>query len=223
MPPPPLAEPVVHIDDARFKVTEWRFATGAETGWHVHGHDYVIVPLTDGILGLDEPGGVRREAPLTRGVPYSRRVGVSHNVTNAGGAPLAFLEVEVVDDAVARRRREVLIRFMAAWNARDVDGLMACMADSCAFHSSAGPDAEGSRYLGRDAVRAAYAAMFDAFPQAAWTADLHHVAGDTGLSEWRFAGTDGTGRPVDVQGCDIFRFDGDLIALKDSYRKARSA
>jgi hypothetical protein len=27
---------------------------------------------------------------------------------------------------------------------------------------------------------------------------------------------------VDVQGCDIFRFDGDLIALKDSYRKARS-
>jgi hypothetical protein len=29
--------------------------------------------------------------------------------------------------------------------------------------------------------------------------------------------------PVDVQGCDIFRFDGDLIALKDSYRKARSA
>ena len=204
MTPPPRAEPVVHIDDARFKVTEWRFATGAETGWHVHGHDYVIVPLT-------------------RGVPYSRRVGVSHNGTNAGGAPLAFLEVEVVDDAVAHRRREVLIRFMAAWNARDVDGLMACMADSCAFHSSAGPDAEGSRYLGRDAVRAAYAAMFDAFPQAAWTADLHHVAGDTGLSEWRFTGTDGTGRTVDVQGCDIFRFDGDLIALKDSYRKARSA
>lgn len=220
---PPLAEPVVHIDDARFKVTEWRFATGAETGWHVHGHDYVIVPLTDGILGLDEQGGVRREAPLTQGVPYSRRVGVSHNVTNAGGAPLAFLEVEVVDDAVAHRRRDVLIRFMAAWNARDVGGLMACMAADCAFHSSAGPDAEGTRYQGRDAVRAAYAAMFDTFVQAAWTADSHHVAGDTGLSEWRFTGTDGTGRAVDVQGCDIFRFDGDLIALKDSYRKARSA
>ena len=42
------AVPVVHIDDDRFKVTEWQFAPGAETGWYVHGHDYVIVPLTDG-------------------------------------------------------------------------------------------------------------------------------------------------------------------------------
>lgn len=218
----PLAEPVVHIDDARFKVTEWRFAKGAETGWHVHGHDYVIVPLTDGLLGLEEPGGVRREAPLTQGVPYSRRVGVSHNVINAGSAPLAFLEVEVVDDAVAHRRTEVLIRFMAAWNARDVEALMACMAADCAFHSSAGPDAEGARHVGRDAVRTAYAAMFEAFPKAAWTADRHHVVGDTGLSEWRFTGTNKAGSQVEMQGCDIFRFDGDLIARKDSYRKARS-
>ncbi len=218
----PNAEAVVHIDDARFKVTEWRFAAGAETGWHVHGHDYVIVPLTDGILGLDEPGGLRREAGLTQGVPYSRRVGVSHNVTNAGSTPLAFLEVEVVDDAVAHRRRDVLVRFMAAWNARDVDGLMACMAADCAFHTSVGAEAEGTRHHGREAVRASYAAMFDTFPQAAWTDDRHTVMGETGLSEWRFVGTDRTGRQVDVQGCDIFRFDGDLIALKDSYRKARS-
>ncbi len=217
----PIAEPVVHIDDARFKVTEWRFATGAETGWHVHGHDYVIVPLTDGVLGLEEAGGLRREAPLTQGIPYSRRVGVSHNVINATGAPMAFLEVEVVDDAAAHRRRDVLVRFLAAWNARDVEGLMACMAVDCAFHSSAGGQAEGTRHIGRDAVRASYSAMFEAFTQAAWTADSHHVAGDTGVSEWRFVGTDKAGATVDVQGCDIFRFDGDLIALKDSYRKAR--
>ena len=51
-----VAEPVVHIDDDRFNVTEWRFAPGAETGWHRHGHDYVIVPLTDGTLHLDLPG-----------------------------------------------------------------------------------------------------------------------------------------------------------------------
>ena len=122
---------------------------------------------------------------------------------------------------VAQRRRDVLVRFMAAWNARDVDGLMACMADECAFQSSAGREAEGTLHQGREAVRVSYEAMFAGFPQAAWTADRHHVAGDTGLSEWRFVGTDITGRQVDVQGCDIFRFDGDLVALKDSYRKAR--
>lgn len=218
----PQATHVVHIDDDRFKVTEWRFAPGAETGWHVHGHDYVIVPLTDGTLGLDVHEGAAFTAALTQGLPYSRREGVHHNVTNAGSAPLAFLEVETVADAAAHRRRDTLVRFMAAWNARDVGALMACMAAECAFHASAGPDAEGRRFVGREAVRAAYAAMFDTFPQAAWTADSHHVAGDTGLSEWRFVGTDRSGKTVDVQGCDIFRFDGDLIALKDSYRKNRS-
>jgi beta-alanine degradation protein BauB len=219
----PSAEPVVHIDDDRFKVTEWRFVPGAETGWHVHGHDYVIVPLTDGKLLLQEPGGASREAPLTRHVPYSRRTGVEHNVVNGGPGPLAFLEVEVVDDARTRTREALLERFCAAWNAHDVDALMACMAENCAFHVSSGPDAEGTRYTGRDAVRAGYAAVFAAFPDAQWRDGRHRVTGDQGVSTWRFVGHDETGRLHEVDGCDLFTFDGDLIGLKDSYRKARTA
>jgi len=65
---PATAIPVVHIDDTRFKVTEWQFAPGAETGWHVHGHDYVIVPLNDGTLGLDLPQGAHNDAKLVQGV-----------------------------------------------------------------------------------------------------------------------------------------------------------
>ncbi|MBB4002104.1 nuclear transport factor 2 family protein [Aurantimonas endophytica] len=215
------AEPVVHIDDDRFKVTEWRFAPGAETGWHIHGHDYVIVPLTDGTLGLEGPGGASQQARLTQGVPYSRRTGVAHNVINDGETPLAFLEVEVVDSDLSARRLAVLDRFMGAWNARDVEGLMACMAQDCAFNASAGPGAEGKRHVGREAVRAAYAGLFDAFPEAAWTNGRHAIMGDTGLSSWRFVGTSTGGQKVDVDGCDVFAFSGDLIALKDSYRKAR--
>lgn len=215
------AEPVVHIDDDRFRVTEWRFAKGAETGWHIHGHDYVIVPLTDGTLGLEGPDGAQAQASLTQGVPYSRRTGVAHNVINAGDAPLSFLEVEVVEDDLAARRLAVLDRFLAAWNTRDVDALMACMAEECAFHASAGPEAEGKRHVGREAVRAAYAGLFEAFPEAAWTRGRHVVTGTTGLSSWRFVGTSKTGQTVEVDGCDIFAFSGDLISLKDSYRKAR--
>jgi ketosteroid isomerase-like protein len=217
----PQATPVTHIDDDRFRATEWRFAPGAETGWHRHGHDYVIVPLTDGTLTLEEPGGGTRLAGLTAHVPYSRREGVEHNVINGGAAPLAFLEVEVVDDALAEAREATLARFMDAWNARDVDGLMDCMAEDCAFHAAAGPDAEGARHVGREAVRAAYAAIFDAWPEAAWRDGRHAVAGDTGVSSWRFVGTDRAGRRVEVGGCDLFAFDGERIALKDSYRKAR--
>ena len=112
---PATATPVVHIDDDRFRVTEWQFQPGAETGWHRHGHDYVIVPLCDGTLSLDLPEGQKAEAKLTQGVPYSRRVGVEHNVINGSNSqPLAFLEVEVVDDATAHRRRDTMVAMMAA-------------------------------------------------------------------------------------------------------------
>ena len=119
------------------------------------------------------------------------------------------------------RRIVVLERFLAAWNARDIDGLMVCMADRCAFHASSGPGDGGLCHSGRDAVRAAYAGLFSAFPQAAWLSGRHIVTGETGLSSWRFVGTTTTGQTVEVDGCDLFAFDGDLIALKDSYRKAR--
>ena len=41
---------------------------------------------------------------------------------------------------------------------------------------------------------------FEAFPQAEWTEGQHAVAGDTGLSTWRFIGTTAGGAAVDVQG-----------------------
>lgn len=185
-------------------------------------HDYVIVPLTDGTLTLDMPGGQQVQAQLRQGVPYSRRVGVEHNVTNGSlSAPLSFLEVEVVDDAVAHRRQGTMERLMAAFNARDIDALMACMSAKCSFHAASGSEVEGTVHRGAEAVRAAYASIFEAFPQAAWTEGAHIVSGETGLSTWRFIGTTRDGASVDVRGCDVFAFEGDLIALKDSYRKAR--
>jgi beta-alanine degradation protein BauB len=127
----------------------------------------------------------------------------------------------VVDDALARRRRATMAAMMAAFNARDLEGVMACMAADCAFHAASGPEAEGQVHRGRDAVRKATAAVFEAFPKAAWTEGRHSVAGDTGLSTWRFVVCRVDGTTVDVRGCDILGFAGDLIAVKDSYRKAR--
>ena len=53
------ATSISQIQNDRVIVTEWRFAPGAETGHHVHGHDYVVVPLTSGLLKLEEPTGTR--------------------------------------------------------------------------------------------------------------------------------------------------------------------
>ena len=93
----PQATATVRIDDGRVKATEWAFAPGAETGWHTHGYDYVIVPLTDGRLLLEEPGGGTRKAELMLGIPYARKAGVKHNVINDGDREMRFLEVEIVN------------------------------------------------------------------------------------------------------------------------------
>ena len=51
------AEPLVHIGEPHGRMTEFRFQPGAETGWHRHMADYVVVPLLDGDLLLEERGG----------------------------------------------------------------------------------------------------------------------------------------------------------------------
>ncbi len=92
----PEAKKTVRLeDDGRVQATEWAFTPGAETGWHIHQYDYVIVPLTDGRLLLEEPGGAERKAELKHGIPYARKAGVHHNVVNDGDGELRFLEVEI--------------------------------------------------------------------------------------------------------------------------------
>lgn len=90
------AAATVRIDEPQVRVTEFRFAPGAETGWHRHAHDYVVVPLLDGKLLLEEPGGSSRVAELRAHLPYVRLAGVEHNVVNPNEFEFAFLEVELL-------------------------------------------------------------------------------------------------------------------------------
>ena len=78
----------------RVIVTEWRFARGAETGWHRHQYDYVVVCLTTGKL-LAETATGNIEMELQLGQSYTRPVGVEHNIVNAGVGEFAFVEVEL--------------------------------------------------------------------------------------------------------------------------------
>jgi len=94
MTPRPQAIPTTQIDNARVIVTEWRFAPGAETGWHTQGHDYVVVPTISGMLHLETPEGLK-EFPLIAGKSYTRGAGVNHNVINASAHEVAFIEIEI--------------------------------------------------------------------------------------------------------------------------------
>ena len=89
----PSARPRVQIDNERTRVTEWRFEPGAATGWHRHEYDYVVVPMTTGVLRLEAPDGVH-DAELTAGSAYFRNAGVEHDVINANPHEFVFVEIE---------------------------------------------------------------------------------------------------------------------------------
>ena len=82
------------IDNERVIVTEYRFAPGANTGWHRHEHDYVVVPLMDGRVKLETAQG-ESFAEMKVGSPYFRKAGVEHDVINANEGEYAFIEIEL--------------------------------------------------------------------------------------------------------------------------------
>jgi len=88
------ATATVQIDNERVSVTEWKFAPGAETGWHRHQYDYVVVPQTSGKLLLKTKDG-DSVSELSSGRSYFRRAGVEHNVINASEGEFVFIEIEM--------------------------------------------------------------------------------------------------------------------------------
>jgi steroid delta-isomerase-like uncharacterized protein len=111
--------------------------------------------------------------------------------------------------------------FADAWNRHDVDALMSMMTTDCVFAASGGNAVDGERHEGQRAVRAAFAAVFEQYPDAHWGHARHFVTEDRGVSEWTFTGTRRDGKRVEVTGCDVFTFQSGRIAVKNSFRKHR--
>ena len=94
---PGTAIPTVQIETDTLRVTRWDFPKkGANTGWHRHAYDYVVVPLFDGVLEIEGKDGTRTKAPMQNGVSYARKAGVEHDVINANDGPVAFVEIELL-------------------------------------------------------------------------------------------------------------------------------
>lgn len=88
------ATSISHVENFRVIVTEWHLLPGAETGHHVHSHDYVVVPLTDGALRMQDEQGFR-DVQLCAGAAYARPAGIAHNVMNPTGSEFRFVEIEL--------------------------------------------------------------------------------------------------------------------------------
>lgn len=110
----------------------------------------------------------------------------------------------------------------AAFDAHDLDGILAHFSDDAVFEGPRGPDRWGQRFVGKQMVRDAFAARFAGIPDIRYQDDEHFVDGDRGASEWTLSGTTTTGQRIEVRGCDLWTFRDGKVVKKDSYWKIRT-
>lgn len=118
---------------------------------------------------------------------------------------------------------ELLQAFGDAWNRHDIEALMGFMHEDCVFHAVGGPELLGRTFTGRQAVREGFELAWRNFPDAAWRAPQHFVAGDRGVTESTFCGTRADGSRIEARMVDVFTFRDGRIAVKNAYRKDRPA
>ena len=101
-----------------------------------------------------------------------------------------------------------------AFNAHDLDAIMSFFTEDCIFDTP-----RGQRLVGTEQVRQGFQARFDGIPDIEYTEARDFVSGDRGVSEWTIRGTQATGEPIEVRGCDLFEFTDGKISRKDAYWK----
>ena len=109
-----------------------------------------------------------------------------------------------------------------AFNRHDLPAIMAYFADDCVFYVVGGPEVYGTRYVGKEAIGAAFASVWADMPDARWDHHSHFVCGDRAVSEWTFSGTSRDGsRRIEAEGCDLFTLRDGKIIRKQAFRKNR--
>lgn len=114
---------------------------------------------------------------------------------------------------------QLLLALCAAFNAHDLDGVMAHFAEDSSLDMPKGSAPWGTRFVGKEAVRKGLAMRLEATPDVHYGEDRHWVSGSLGVSEWLLTGTTRAGVKVEVRGCDHYAFRGGKVVRKDSYWK----
>ncbi|MGD9739499.1 MAG: nuclear transport factor 2 family protein [Bauldia sp.] len=117
--------------------------------------------------------------------------------------------------------RSTLVALCDAFNAHDLDRIMAFFADDAILEMPRGAAPWGSRYEGNPAIRQALAGRFEGLPDVHYGNAEHFVdeAERTGMSKWLLTGTARDGTRTEVWGCDFYTFREGLVVRKDSYWK----
>lgn len=120
-----------------------------------------------------------------------------------------------IDDAAALEA--TIERYNDAWNAHDVDAIVALHAPGMVFaNHTAGEQVEG------DGVRAHIARIFENWPDLVFRGRRLYARDGLVVSEWTAAATASDGRRLEWDGVDIFPFRDGLILRKDVYSSSHA-
>ena len=117
--------------------------------------------------------------------------------------------------------KQDLQSYSDAWNAHDIEAIMAFMTRDCVFEPGGGAERYGARFEGYDAVRERFVEVWTDIPDVRFENAIHFSEGDYGCSEWTLVGTTRDGVAIEVDGCDVFTFENGKIKSKRSYIKQR--
>ena len=115
------------------------------------------------------------------------------------------------DTAELRRIKKLWVRHSIAEDRRDIDGLIATLAPSCAYEIMP----TGQRWQGHDGARAFYTDLFAAFPDNRFALSeivvgpqgVFEVATLTGTNLGPWAGVPASGLPVSLEVLILFPWD----------------
>ena len=112
-------------------------------------------------------------------------------------------------------------RLFDAFNRHDADGVVALMTPDVVFDAAVGAEVYGTRFNGREAVRAAFAKTFADLPGVRWD-DVRTYPGDGyATTTWTMRATRADGLRLEVEGVDLFTLRDGLVAVKRAFRKER--
>ena len=108
-------------------------------------------------------------------------------------------------------------RYNAAWNAHDVDAIVALHAPDMVFaNHTAGEQVTG------EAVRGHISGIFENWPDLEFRGRRLYVRDGLVVNEWTATATAKDGRRLEWDGVDIFPFENGLILRKDVYSSSHS-
>jgi ketosteroid isomerase-like protein len=130
-------------------------------------------------------------------------------------APAILVHVNERD--MASELEGTIERYNAAWNAHDVDTIVATHAPGMVFaNHTAGETVEG------DAVRGHIARIFENWPDLTFRGRRLYVRDGLVVNEWTATATAADGRRLEWDGIDVFPFRDGLILRKDVYSSSSS-